>query len=309
MLSRVAENLYWLARYIERAENPARLINVNPNLMLDLPKIARPGWEPIIEILGAEEHFRSAHTDLDERSVLRYLVSDIQNPVSIISSLTQARENCRTIRDIIPREAWEGINDLYIFAREQAQKGISMRGRHDYLRGIINGAQGMTGLLAGTMLHDEGYDFLKMGRNLERADMTTRIIDVRSANLLENTHEELTPFENIQWMSVLKSLTGYQMYRRVVRFRIRRPDVLMFLLQEERFPRSFYHAVREVEGCLLGLPHNKEPVVELKALQQTVLKADPAKLKQEQLHKFIDRLQIGLARAHNSIDKTYFLHV
>jgi len=309
MLSRVAENLYWMARYIERAENTARLINVNTNLMLDLPKIAQPGWEPIIEILGAKEHFLSIHPDADERSVLRYLISDAQNPLSIISSLAMARENSRTIRDIIPREAWETINNLFMFARENSQKGVSIRGRHDYLRGVISGAQTMTGLLAGTMLHDEGYNFMKMGRNLERADMTTRIIDVRTANLLEDSHETLTPFENIQWMSVLKSLTGYQMYRRVVRFRIRRPDVLMFLLQEQRFPRSFYHAVREVEGCLLELPHHKDPVAEVKTLQDKVLKADPTKLKQEQLHRFIDRLQIGLAKVHNSIDKTYFLHV
>lgn len=308
MLSRVAENIYWFARYIERAENTARLINVNTHLMLDLPKIAQPGWEPIVEILGAEEHFRSIHNELDERSVLRYLISDLQNPVSILTSLAMARENGRTIRDIIPREAWEGINNLHIFAREQSQKGISTRGRHDYLRGIISGAQAMTGLLAGTMLHDEGYSFLKMGRNLERADMTTRIIDVRSANLLEKSHEDLTPFENIQWMSVLKSLTGYQMYRRLVRIRVRRPDVLMFLFQERRFPRSFYHTACEVEGCLLELPHHKEPLAEVRILQDKVLKADPAKLKQQQLHRFVDRLQIGLGKVHNSIDKTYFLH-
>ncbi|KPK10453.1 MAG: hypothetical protein AMJ68_09205 [Acidithiobacillales bacterium SG8_45] len=308
MLSRVAENIYWLARYVERAENTARLINVNTNLMLDLPKFARPGWEPIVEILGADNGGEGLPEDADERSVLHYLISDTNNPASILSSLLMARENGRTIRDIIPREAWEKVNDLYLVAKQDAGKGISKRGRYDYLGSVISGAQTLTGVLAGTMLHDDGYSFLRMGRNLERADMTTRIIDVRTADLLEEMHEDLTPFENIQWMSVLKSLTGYQMYRRTIQVRIQRPEVLRFLFQEKRFPRAFYHTVCEVEECLTSLPHNKEPLAKLRPLQDKVLKADPAKLRQEQLHKFIDKLQLGLAGVHNVIGKTYFLH-
>lgn len=308
MLSRVAENIYWLARYVERAENTARLINVNTNLMLDLPRNAQPGWEPIIDILGIGNGESVTLDDTDERSVLRYLISDNQNPSSIISSLVMARENGRTIRDIIPREAWERVNDLYMFAKDQALKGISKRGRYEYLRGIISGAQTLTGILAGTMLHDEGYSFLKMGRNLERADMTTRLIDVRTASLLENAPEELTPFENIQWMSVLKSLTGYQMYRRTVQVRIQRSEVLRFLLQERRFPRAFYHAVCEVEACLRSLPHHDVPLKVLQPLQDKVLKADPAKLKQEKLHTFMDHLQLELAQVHLAIRTSYFLH-
>jgi uncharacterized alpha-E superfamily protein len=222
--------------------------------------------------------------------------------------MSLARENCRTIRDIIPREAWERVNDLYMFAKDNSQKGISKRGRYGYCQGVITGAQAMTGLLAGTMLHDEGYDFLKMGRNLERADMTTRIIDVRSASLLEHGHEDLTPFENIQWMSVLKSLTAYQMYRRTIQVRVRRPDVLKFLLKERRFPRAFYHAIGEVEGCLQQLPRNTAALKLVAKLQKTVLSADPSVLEQEQLHDFIDILQLGLAGIHDMIADTYFLH-
>lgn len=309
MLSRVAENLYWMARYKERAENTARLINVNTNLVLDLPRSASLGWEPIIEILGVDEHFRANHQDSEERTVMRYLVSDVDNPVSIINSLALARENCRTIRDIVPREVWEWINNAYLFARQNAQKGISRRGRHEYLGGIISRVQTVTGMLAGTMLHDQGYDFLKMGRNLERADMTTRIIDVRTANLLRDGHEDLTPFETIQWMSVLKSLTAYQMYRRTIQVRVSRPDVLEFLLKEKRFPRSFFHAIGEVESCLKDLPHSDDALKLLAVLQKKVLAAKPARLKQGHLHKFIDELQLGLGQVHFAIDKAYFLHV
>ncbi len=305
MLSRVAENIYWMSRYIERAENTARLIMVNSNLLLDLPKGVQLGWQPIIEILGTEEYYSSQNKDFDERTVLKFLISDPKSPSSILNALQQARENARTIRDIIPREAWERINDLYHVAKSSAQSGYSKKGRFDYLQKIILGAQTITGLLAGTMLHDMGYDFLKMGRNLERADMTTRIIDVRSGDLLPE-HEALTPFENIQWMSVLKSLTGYQMYRRTVQERVSRPFVLKFLLKDKQFPRSFFHALLEVKACLHNLPRNEDAINLLNDVGKKVLRADQAILKQEELHKFIDELQLGLADLHQMISKTYF---
>ncbi|MCG6938690.1 MAG: alpha-E domain-containing protein [Gammaproteobacteria bacterium] len=307
MLSRVAENIYWMARYIERAENTARLIMVNTNLLLDLPKAGQLGWQPIIEILGCEAHYLESNQDYDERTVLKYLISDTSSANSIYHSLQLARENARTIRDIIPREAWERINGLYNTAKATVQSGYGRKGRFDYMQNIILGAQTITGLLAGTMLHDMGYDFLKMGRNLERADMTTRIIDVRSADLLPE-HEMMTPFENIQWMSVLKSLSGYQMYRRTMQERVNRPFVLKFLLKEKKFPRAFFHALLEVKDCLKHLPRNEEAIELLNDVGKKVLRADQAILQQEELHRFIDELQLGLADIHKVISKTYFRH-
>lgn len=305
MLSRVAENTYWMARYIERAENTARLIMVNTNLLLDLPKTGQLGWQPIVEILGCEQNYLEHHKDYDERAVLKFLISDPDNPISIYNSLRLARENARVIRDIIPREAWERINELFHTAKSTAQSGYYRKGRFNYLQNIILGAQTITGLLAGTMLHDMGYDFLKLGRNLERADMTTRIIDVRSADLLPQ-HEAMTPFENIQWMSVLKSLTGYQMYRRTMQDRVSRPFVLKFLLKDKQFPRSFFHALLEVKSCLKNLKRNDDAINLLNEVGKKVLRADQAILKQEELHSFIDELQLGLADLHTVISNTYF---
>jgi uncharacterized alpha-E superfamily protein len=189
--------------------------------------------------------------------------------------------------------------------------GLSPRKRYDYLRSIIPGSQTFTGLLAGTMTHDEGYDFL--GRNLERADMTNRIIDVRSATLLPDlardsppAAEDSQPFENVQWMSVLKSLTAYQMYRRTVQVRVRRPDVLRFLLQERRFPRAFYHTLCELESCLENLPHNEKSLKAVTRVQNKVLHARPESFSQDELHQFIDQLQLGLAGVHDAIAGTYF---
>lgn len=306
MLSRVANNIYWMARYIERAENTARLINVNTHLLLDLPKRVRLGWSPIIDILSSRDDFYSKHDETDEKTVVRFMVTDLENPGSIMSSLRMARENARTIRDIIPREAWEQVNELFLTTKSNSQQVFTHRHRFDYLRHIILGTQTITGLLAGTMTHDEGYNFLRMGRNLERADMTTRIIDVRSASLLPEMSEDLTPFENIQWMGVLKSLTAYQMYRREVRLRIRRPDVLKFLFHEDRFPRSFYHCLCEVESCLKDLPKNTKPLKLLSQLQRKLLRTKPESLSQEKLHDHIDELQFGLIKIGNSVSESYF---
>jgi uncharacterized alpha-E superfamily protein len=306
MLSRVAENIYWMARYIERAENTARLVLVNSNLLLDLPQTMQPGWQPIIEILGLEADYQEHYDNYDERSVLKYIVAESpENSNSIVNALRLARENARTIREVIPREAWERINDLYLTAKSSSVSGYSKKGRFDYMQKIIVGAQTITGLLSGTMLHNNGYDFLKAGRNLERADMTTRIIDVRSADLLPE-HEQLTPYDNIQWMSVLKSLSAYQMYRLKTQERVSRHYVLQFLLKEKQFPRSFYHTLLEVKGCLNNLSRNKDSLITLNKMVNIVKDVDPSSLLQNDLHLFIDELQVGIANLNEVISTTYF---
>ncbi|MBI3561630.1 MAG: alpha-E domain-containing protein [Gammaproteobacteria bacterium] len=306
MLSRVAENVYWMSRYVERAENIARIINVNAFLLLDLPKKVRPGWEPLVQITGGEALFKDMKGIYDERHVVKFLIGEELNPGSLLSSLRQARENARTIRDFVPRETYEYLNELYLFARTHLSKGLSAQGRFGYLKSIILGTQTITGLLAGSMIHDDGYDFLRMGRNLERGDMTTRIIDVRSANLLPNVASELRPFESIQWVSVLKSLSAYQMYRRKMQVNVRRAEALRFLLQERSFPRAFAHTVGEVEFCLRSLPHNTQPLKIARGLLATVNSVKPEKLQQAELHQFIDSLQLTLNELHDCIYSTYF---
>lgn len=306
MLSRVASNICWMGRYLERAENTARLVNVNSNLLLDLPKKIKLGWAPIVDIVSDRETFYENHAEANELTVVKFLVADIKNSGSIISSLSAARENARTIREIIPREAWEQINEVYLYAKKNKQKAMVRRSRYAFLTEIIQSIQMITGILAGTMTHDEGYQFLKIGRNLERADMTTRIIDVRSATLLPDTETEQSAFENLQWMSVLKSLTAYQMYRRSMRLRIRRADVLKFLMLEASFPRSLLHAILQVEECLKGLPNYEEAVQLTQQAQQTLIEANPQALIQDKLHEFIDEMQLSLINVFNKIDELYF---
>lgn len=307
MLSRVAQNLYWVARYIERAEDTARVINVNAHLLLDLPKKIPFGWKPIVDICGSQPLFDELYSEPSERHVVKFMTGDPQNPGSIINSLQHARENARTVRDFIPREAWEQINELYLQAKDQLSASLSQHRRFGYLRAIILAAQQLTGLLEGTMTRDAGYHFLRMGRNLERADMSTRIIDVRSANLLPEQPDALTPFENIQWMSVLKSMTGYQMYRRQIQGPVRRRKVLKFLFRDRYFPRAFYYCLSEVESCLQQLPQHEKPLQTIKKLQQTVADTEVEEMTQDELHRFIDELQIELNEAHDQITTTYFV--
>ncbi len=333
MLSRVAQNIYWMARYIERAEDTARIINVNTNLLLDLPRNMTFGWLPLIFIVGAEKRFFEKDPDrlADENTVVKFLISDSDHPGSIISSLAGARENLRTTRDTVPQEAWEQINGLYIFARDHVP---TRRGRFEFLRRVIHGAQQINGLLAGSMSRTAAYDFVWLGRFLERADMTTRILDVRSANLLPRAgqpatlkqtqeqdrtesrqtqiatleREEQNPFESIQWMSVLKSLSAYQMYRQQVRLRVGGPDVLKFLLQDESFPRAVSFCLKQLEICLRELPKNAAPLAAIDALKRRLNAAEVPELADAGLHEFIDQFQVGLGELHDRIAATYFMH-
>ena len=307
LLARVAENLYWMGRYLERAENLARLINVNSHLLLDLPKGIAPGWRPLIEITGNMALYSERQSEFDEVRVLRFLVTADDNPGSILASLYYARENARTIRDIIPREAWELINALHHYARENQASALSKRGRFDYLNQIILRNQTLTGCLVGTMNRDAGYTFVSLGQNIERADMTRRFIDGQSANLIDDEQPEEHPRNAIQWISVLKSLSGYQAYRRAMQVRVRRTAVLRFLLQHREFPRTVRHALAEVAASLRSLPNHDRPLALALRLEQGIENSDVERLSQQALHRLIDELQIGLGELSQAIAERYFL--
>ncbi len=304
MLSRVAENIYWMARYIERAEDLARLINVNANLTLDLPKGLSPIWSQLIAITGAEALYPGK--EFDERAVLKFLISDPQSPVSILTCLASARENARTIRDAIPREVWEAINSAYLHAKEQAPQALTKRGRFAFLDSVIHQCQQITGILSGTMNHDAGYLFLRIGRFLERSDMTSRIVDIRSANLLPDATMAKATYDNLQWMSVLRSLTGYQMYRRQMQIRIKRTEVLRFLFQSDVFPRSLGFSINAVLNAVERLPNHDKTKLVIHRIKRQLDHAQIDKLKQADLQAFIDQLQIGFAQVHDELVTAFF---
>ena len=310
MLSRVADNLYWYGRYLRRAENTARLINVNANLMLDLPRKVAPGWAPLIAILGADESFRQLYDDSSESSVIRFLALDERNPASIRTSLQHAREILRVSRDVVPREVWERLNDLYLYVMERGDAGISRAQRSSFLNQIVNSSLLVHGVMIMSMSRDVGYQFLRIGTTIEQADMTTRILDVRSAPLLHDGSAGLTPFDNIQWMAVLGSLTAYQMYRRNVRARVTGTGVLRFLLQNRQFPRSVMFCLSSLAEALPHLPPNRKIERAIERTRSLVRDANIEALLTAEagLPQLMDEIQIGLGEVHGALAEAYFSH-
>jgi uncharacterized alpha-E superfamily protein len=307
MLSRVAENVYWLARYLERAENLARLVNVNAHLLLELPPEYRPGWSALIDITGSRELFDAREKRAEERDIVHFLIADLDNPGSILSSVSAARENARTLRDVLPNEVWEQMNELLLVEiKEKLPAALSKRARFQFLQRIIRGMQTLSGALEGTMSRNDAFTLLMLGRNLERADMTSRIIDVRSAQLLPADAPGFQPFETIQWLNVLKSLSGYQMYRLSQRTRVSRSAVLEFVLRDLQFPRACLFCLKEVEQLLRALPRSAGVLGSLEGACRFLGNATPATLEQSGLHELIDQLQVHIISVHEGIAQSYF---
>jgi uncharacterized alpha-E superfamily protein len=306
VLARTVENVYWLARYLERAENTARLVSVNTHLLLDLPAGFAPGWLPLVDITGSRALFDSRYQYAGEHDVVQFLISDRDNPGSIVSSLNMARENARAVRDVLPAESWEELNRFFIQLSEELPAGLSRRDRFDFLKRSILMSQTLTGMLEGTMSRNDAHTFMMLGRNLERADMTSRIIDVRSAQLLPPDAPALNPFETIQWMSVLRSLSGYQMYRLRRRARVSRADVLDFVLRDEQFPRACLFCLRQMEVSLEGLPRSSGARRAVSGAYRFLAAADLGGLGRPQVHELIDNAQLHLTAVHDSIAGTYF---
>jgi uncharacterized alpha-E superfamily protein len=306
MLSRVAENVYWLARYLERAENMARLVNVNANLLLDLPPKYRPGWLALIDITGSRERFDAREKRAEERDIVHFLVADLDNPGSIFSSVSSARENARTLRDVLPNEVLEHMNELFMEIKEKLPAALGKRIRFRFLQGIIRGLQALTGEFDGAMSRNDAFTLLMLGRNLERADMTSRIIDVRSAQPLPADAPGFQPFETIQWLNLLKSLSGYQMYRLSQRTRVSRSAVLDFVLRDPKFPRACLFCLKEVEQFLRALPRSAGVLGSLEGARSFLDHATLATLDQPGLHELIDRLQVHIIVVHEGIAQTYF---
>lgn len=306
ILARLAETVYWMSRYLERAENTARIVMVNANLLMDLPKGIAPGWAPILNITGSVDLFEELYDAVNERNVVKFLLSDRRNPGSMINSMSHARENMRTTRSIVPRGAWESVNDLYYFIEENHGKGVSRRNRFEYLTHIIRACQTIAGTISGSMSHDQTYEFVRLGRHLERADMLSRVLEVRAGNLLPEVGEDLRPFDDIQWKSVLESLAAYQMYRRHVHLRVKGSAVLAYLLQDREFPRSVSYCLSELDDSLNTLPMNEAALRTLGHVQRVIKETRIHKLNKDTLNDYMNDLQIKLGQIHGHLSAGYF---
>jgi uncharacterized alpha-E superfamily protein len=308
MLSSVAQRLYWTGRYLERTENLARLLNVYTHLLLDLPPEAGITMRQLVLITGSEALFDAKRRWPLETSVIRFMTSDRDNPGCLLASLSAARENLRTLRDVVPAEAFHSVNELYLSADRKLGRAVIRRLRFGVLQEVIGHCQQLTGLFAGTMPHGEGYGFLKLGRNLERADMMTRIIDVAGELLAEGSAARFAAHETTLWVNVLRSLSAYQAYRQIVRRRIVPVRVLNFLMNEVRFPRTVAHCLAEVRQTVGTLPRPEAVTAALDAMQAMIEGVSIREFASTALHGHIDRFQVGLADIHAAVDRTWFRH-
>jgi len=248
LLSRVAEAVYWMARYIERAENVARFLDVNHNLMIDLPLAYTGQWQPVIDTTGDSALFRERYGQATQKTVLQFLAFDPDYGNSIYSCIRAARENARSVRETISSEMWQQINNLYLLITEE-----SRREQHSSLpvfcKEVRLACHLFTGIQEVTMSHNEAWHFIRMGTLLERADKTSRILDVKYFILLPSVSDVGTPYDDVQWSAVLKSVSGFEMYRKR-HGRIAPDSIVDFLLLDGQFPRAIRYCISRADRSL-----------------------------------------------------------
>lgn len=300
LLSRAADNIYWGARYLERADGTARVVRTFTEVLLDLPVGVASSWEPLLAVVGNRALFDATHARASEGDVVRFLVADTANPGSVLSSVAAARENLRTTREVLPREAWQTVNDLHLFVAREPESGVDRRTRGRFLDRVIGEHQRLDGVLAGAMLRDEAYELWRLGEAVERADMTTRVLGVRAAALLE-APDAADDYDEVQWMGVLRSLTALQMYQRSTRAPIDGRSVVSFLLFDRQFPRSVAGCLERMRAALGRLPHADRTMPSADAVQRLLsgLRADAGD--GAALDAAMDQVQAALAALNDAV--------
>ncbi|MBZ5695110.1 MAG: alpha-E domain-containing protein [Acidobacteriia bacterium] len=253
MLSRIAESLFWLARYIERAEDTARILDVNYHMMLEQSQQSyRLRWEPLVIMAGEEKLFHEFYSEANAENVFEFLAFRQDNPSSIVQCISKARENARTIRDRISREMWEDINGLYYTVTRFRPEDEIAAGPHRFCDLVKFGAHRFHGVTDATMPHDEGWEFLRVGWSIERAEMSARLVDVQYYNLLDALPSVGAP-DNHQWMAVLRSVGAYEAYHRQYHSAIEPEKVAEMLILHPRHPRSIRFSTSEVQAGLRAI--------------------------------------------------------
>ena len=312
MLSRVANSIYWMCRYIERAENVSRFISVNLNLLLDMPSESDKHWEPLVMITGDQEFFEDKYSHYSKDAVINFLTFDRQYYSSILSCLAAARENARSIREIISSEMWEYLNTFYLEVNNPQSPIALQQDPHRFFKNIQMNCHLFTGLLDSTMSHGEAWNFARMGMMMERADKTSRILDVKYFMLLPQVDLVNTPIDNIQWTAVLKSASAFEMYRKIHHL-ITPRLVASFLIFDNHFPRSIRHCINKAQVCLERIMNGSLKDAENTSAEKLLgrLKADMEytdvdDVIKEGMHEYLDRLQTRLNQIDMAIGTTFF---
>ena len=310
MLSRVADSIYWLNRYVERAENIARFVDVNLNLLLDSPPGVEQQWRPIVLTTGDLSLFKERYGEPTADNVIQFLTFDTEYHNSILSCLRSARENARSVREIISSEMWEQVNTFYLKVQD-ASHNYTFSHLPDFFADVKLSSHLFSGVMDATMSHNEGWHFGRVGRLLERADKTARILDVKYFILLPSVQDVGTALDELQWIALLKSASGYEMYRKC-QHRITPEGIAKFLLLDREFPRSVQSCLLEAEwslhkitGTSSGTWSNvaERTLGKLRAELDFITIEDIIK---SGLHEFLDQIQTQLNIVGDKIFETFF---
>lgn len=311
LLARTADRLYWGARYVERAEDTARIVRAYHDLVVDFPSVELLRWEPLAALTGSARLLVvPAEDPSGERTVVHHLVADGSNPSSIVSSVHAARENLRTTREVMPREAWQAVNQLSQYVDATSSAAVERQLRDRFLLRVVEISRRLDGILESTMTRSEAYRMLRLGRLVERADMTTRVLGVAAAAILQ---EEVAlgaevQHDEIRWMNVLRSVSALQMYQRAVRGPIDGRDVVRFLVHHAAFPRSVRGCLDEIRDVLALMP-SPDPVLErVDGAHRLLADGDPA-LTGAGLDAAMDSLQHAIAEVDLAIRDRYVVSV
>ncbi len=311
MLSRVADSLYWISRYMERAENVARFVDVNIHMSLDIPGDSGAQWQPLVAASGDREIFEALYGDATQDNVIRFLTFDGENPNSILSCVRTVRENARWIRQFITLEMWERINEFYLMMEQAAMEKMDRHAAHDFLEDVMMASQLFSGITDATMSHGEGWHFCRLGRMLERADKTSRILDVKYFHLFPSPDFVQTPFDDILWAAVLRSISALEMYRKQ-HHQITPASVLDFLILDREFPRAIHHCAIVTEESLRAISGTPGATFQNRAerllgkLRSELDYTQVEEIIEGGVHEFLDGMQGRLNAVGAAVQETYF---
>ncbi|MBX7209357.1 MAG: alpha-E domain-containing protein [Verrucomicrobiaceae bacterium] len=311
MLSRVADSVYWMARYMERAENLARLLLANESLMLDSGiSDDRAFWEPILMTTGDESGYGGLYPEVRGDYVQDYLAANPKNSNSIHNCIRTARENARMVRDQLSDEVWRAVNDLYLFVSSDRAASMRAESAVGFYEAVIQGGCLFQGASRATMMRNEAWQFFQTGTYLERADKTSRLIDACSdVALTVPPHPDARP---LRWQALLRSCSAWHGYREQ-HPAVAPRDVVEFLFLNEQFARSVRFCVREMHLALKQLPLPPgSPVNSPRRLATRLFNdvdlATVDEIIDAGLHGYIDRLQARLNDIGAAIFETHVLY-
>jgi len=313
LLARYADCIFWLARYVERAENLARILDVNETFSRD--NRGGQNWRSIVQLNSDEDRFFSGHDTASAHSVVTFYVIDAENPTSIVSAIRCARENARTLRPLISTEMWVQLNVFYNHLAALSAADLQPGDLAGLFTTIKEACQTHTGITEGTFFRDQGWYFYQIGRYIERADQTTRLLDIKYHLLLPSVADVGSPVDVSQWNALLRSAAGYHAYRRLHSASTTPARVAGFMLLNTAFPRSVHHCVREV-GRLLGevkshsgLRRGNDAAEELDRLQALLGTLDISAILESGLHEFLDSIQRQLIAITRELSIAFFGYV